>query len=318
MRRVFNLLVILALLLGLSGTNPPVQAQTGEDPQARAQVLLNTMTPEERVGQLFLVSFKGSDLKPDSPIATLINKYHIGGVMLSAADDNFTGPDGTLNQAYSLISQLQTLEFDTSLTTQRTPTGIAFLPAYVPLFVGISQEGDLAPYDQIINGLTPLPNEMAIGATWKPELAQKVGEVLGQELSALGFNLFLGPSLDVLDLQYSEGNEDLGTRTFGGDPYWVSEMGIAYIQGLHTGSNNRMTVIAKHFPGRGSSDRPAEEEVATVRKTLDQMKEVELAPFFAVTNGLLESSQTADGFPGFPYPLSIPGNHPASDPPGQF
>jgi beta-N-acetylhexosaminidase len=296
MRRVFNLLVILALLLGLSGNNQPVQAQTEDGPLSRAQALLNTLTPEERVGQLFLVSFKGSDLKPDSPIATLINKYHIGGVMLSAADDNFTGPDGTLNQAYSLISQLQTLEFDTSLTTQRTPTGIAFLPAYVPLFVGISQEGDLAPYDQIINGLTPLPDQMAIGATWKPELAKKVGEVLGQELSALGFNFFLGPSLDVLDLQYSEGNEDLGTRTFGGDPYWVSEMGIAYIQGLHTGANNRMTVIAKHFPGRGSSDRPAEEEVATVRKTLDQMKEVELVPFFAVTNGSLESSQTADGF----------------------
>ena len=75
MRRVFNLLVILALLLGLSGNNPPVQAQTGEEPQARAQILLNTMTPEERVGQLFLVSFNGSELKPDSPIATLINKY---------------------------------------------------------------------------------------------------------------------------------------------------------------------------------------------------------------------------------------------------
>ena len=296
MRRGWNLLFILTLLLGLGGTYQAAGAQTETDPFIQAQELLITMTPEERVGQLFLVSFAGSDIKQDAPITTLINKYHIGGVILSRADDNFTGPDNSLNQAYALINQLQTQEFNASLASQRTPTGISFLPAYIPLFVGISQEGDLAPTDQIINGMTELPNQMAIGATWKPELAEKVGTVLGKELSALGFNLLLGPSLDVLEKLDSEGSEDLGTRTFGGDPFWVSEMGTAYIQGLHTGSQNRMAVIAKHFPGRGSADRPAEFEVATVRKSLDQMIEVDLAPFFAVTDGSLESAQTADGF----------------------
>ena len=51
---------------------------------------------------------------------------------------------------------------------------------YVPLFVGISQEGDGAPHDQILSGLTPLPNAMAIGATWKTEMAQQVGAGDGQ------------------------------------------------------------------------------------------------------------------------------------------
>ena len=119
---------------------------------------------------------------------------------------------------------------------------------YVPLFIGISQEGDGAPNDQILSGLTALPNAMAIGATWNTELAQQMGAVLGSELSALGFNLFLGPSLDVVESPKPSAQIDLGTRVFGGDPFWVGEMGRAYIAGLHTGSNARMMVVCQAFP----------------------------------------------------------------------
>ena len=59
---------------------------------------------------------------------------------------------------------------------------------------------------------------------------------MGQELAALGFNLYLGLSLDVLTLPNTNLNADLNTRVFGGDPYWVGEMGRAYISGLHGGS----------------------------------------------------------------------------------
>jgi beta-N-acetylhexosaminidase len=72
-------------------------------------------------------------------------------------------------------------------------------------------------------------------------------------------------------------------------------MGRAFISGLHTGSDGRMLVVAKHFPGLGSSDRPADEEVATVRKSLEQLKQIELAPFFAVTGKATDSLSTVDG-----------------------
>jgi beta-N-acetylhexosaminidase len=135
---------------------------------------------------------------------------------------------------------------------------------------------------------------MAIGATWKTELAEEVGQVLGSELSALGFNLLLGPSLDVVESPNPSAQTDLGPRVFGGDPFWVGEMGKAYINGLHTGSDNRMVVIAKHFPGRGASDRSPEEEVATVRKPLQQLEQVELLPFFEVTTST-QPAENADG-----------------------
>ncbi|HND50419.1 MAG TPA: glycoside hydrolase family 3 N-terminal domain-containing protein, partial [Anaerolineales bacterium] len=88
---------------------------------------------------------------------------------------------------------------------------------------------------------------------------------------------------------------DLGTRVFGGDPFWVGEMARAYINGLHTGSNGNMLVIAKHFPGAGGADRLPQEEVATVRKSLEQLKQVEFAPFFAVTGNATLPSETVDG-----------------------
>jgi beta-N-acetylhexosaminidase len=119
--------------------------------------------------------------------------------------------------------------------------------------------------------------------------------VAGQELSSIGFNLFLGPSLDVLDSPEATLANGLDANVFGGDPYWVGVMGSAYINGLHTGSSGRMLVIAENFPGSGSADRPAGEEPATVVKPLDQLKQVELAPFFAVTGNAQSPQSTVDG-----------------------
>jgi beta-N-acetylhexosaminidase len=263
---------------------------------AAASVVLRSLTPEEKVGQLFLVTFHGKQVSESSPIYDLISSYHIGGVILSSANDNFTGPDNTALDAQQLINQLQDVAW--TATNQNSADKSADKTAaanYIPLFVGLSQEGDGYPNDQILSGLTQLPNNMAIGATWNTEEAQKVGTVLGQELDALGVNLLLGPSLDVLDRRYSEGGDDLGARTFGGDPYWVSEMGKAYIDGLHEGSQDRLAVIATHFPGLGASDRLPQDEVATVRKSLDQLKQFDLAPFAAVTGNAPDQNSTTDG-----------------------
>ncbi|MDO9349563.1 MAG: glycoside hydrolase family 3 N-terminal domain-containing protein, partial [Anaerolineales bacterium] len=265
-------------------------------PSARAQALLEKLAAEERVGQLFLVTFTGSSVDEKSQIYDLILHHHIGGVVLLAANDNFVAAPDTVSEAYRLISQLQAIEWQgsqqpsTNTTTSEQP-----ISAYIPLFIATSQEGDGYLNDQILTGLTPLPDLMAIGATWQPSLAEQVGTVAGKELSALGFNMYFGPSLDVLESPGALVGGGLGARVFGGDPYWVGQMGKAYIKGIHTGSEGRMLVIAKHFPGRGSSDRPTSQEVATIRKSLEQLKQIELAPFFAVTGNAPDAQRTADG-----------------------
>lgn len=294
----FRFLPIISIFLLLASFAPGFAAPLAQtdDAKDRAQALLDTLTPEERVGQLFLITFIGTDVSNPSQIYDLIVNHHVGGVILQAANDNFASHPQTIPSIFQLTRQLQTAEWSASQSNQADPvTTQEFTPAFIPLFIGISQEGDDAPYDQILNGLTPLPSQLALGATWNPDLSQQVGAVLGDELSALGFNLLLGPSLDVLENPHPQGSGDLGVRTFGGDPFWVGEMGRAYVRGVHQGSQGRLAVIAKNFPGHGGSDRLPEEEVATVRKVLEQLEQIELPPFFAVTGNAPSPDATADG-----------------------
>jgi beta-N-acetylhexosaminidase len=282
-------LVTLVFCLTLIVPINPVRAESPTPSANRglAKTLLASMSPEEKVGQLFMVTFSGTDTSTESQIHDLIVNRHVGGVMLSAANGNFSTSQETPAEVYALTQSLQKLAIDVNATGQ---------PAHgIPVFLGISQEGDLYPNDQILSGLTALPDEMAIGATWKPEMARNAGAVAGDELRRLGFNFYLGPSLDVLDNSTGSRVDDLGVRSFGGDPFWVGEMGKNYIAGLHEGSKGGMVVISKHFPGRGGSDRPADDEVATVRKSLEQLKQIELAPFFSTTNVKNSPETITDG-----------------------
>ena len=287
--RVLSFFTLIMLLLSLAWPSFGVQAQSDE--AQKAAQLLAKLTPEERVGQLFLVTFNGTEITPESQIYDLITNYHIGGVALTANNDNFLPAPDTLSGTYHLLETLQRAEWDQSIN----PPDQSLPHSYIPLWVGVAQEGGGAPNDEILSGLTSLPDQMALGATWNPQLANESGQVMGSELTTLGFNLYLGLSLDVLTNPSASLSADLSTRVFGGDPYWVGEMGRAFIEGMRTGSKGRMAVIAKHFPGRGGTDRPTEQEVATVRRSLEELKQIELAPFFAVTGNALTPESVADG-----------------------
>jgi len=280
------MIVRLSTLVGFAAA---LVALTAAPPRDLAQDLLSEMTPEQRVGQLFLVTFKGAMPDEEAPIFGLIRDHHIGGVVLRAAEDNFVGPPDTLTAARTLTSTLQTASYQAAAGSEGEIT-------YIPLVIGITQEGNGPPYSEIMSGLSDLPSQMAIGATWDPGFARQVGETLGAELGELGINLLLGPSLDVLVDPTRVALADLGVRSFGGDSYWVSLMGRAMIEGVHLGSEGRLAVVPRHFPGLGGSDRPIREEISTVRKSLVQLQQIELEPFFAVTGSAPgEDAAVADG-----------------------
>ncbi len=77
--------------------------------------MLDKMTPEEKVGQLFLVTFTGSTANEKSQIYDLITHHHVGGVVLRAENDNFVAAPDTVSTAYQLIAQLQDDEWQASL-----------------------------------------------------------------------------------------------------------------------------------------------------------------------------------------------------------
>jgi beta-N-acetylhexosaminidase len=281
--------LVIQLVLGL----PPSQAQETDPLDLRVDRLMERMSPADRVGQLFLVTFQGRDVSAESDIADLILNYRVGGVVLSTLNGNIINDGNTPVDMALMTGQLQELAMSATQPPEssapETPTPTISAP-FVPLLVAVEHEGDAYPFTSLINGFTPIPDNMAIGATWEPDHAYTVGTIVGRELAAVGVNLLLGPSLDVLDRPRPAGRGDLGTRSFGGDPFWVSKMGQAYIAGVHEGSrldpdtdvHGRVAVVSKHFPGHGGSDRRVNQEVPVVQKTLDQLKQIELAPFIAV------------------------------------
>ena len=319
---LFTLMLMTALLV-TAGRPYRVEAQESEPDlalEAQVEQIFTALTPNERVGQLFMVSFSGRNTDPDSNIARLIQEYHLGGVVLSARNQNFINIGDVPTQVQTLTNDLQTLVRTPPGTTLPvsgpnipTPTAPP-LPgssaaAPPPLFIAVSHEGDGFPYTQLRSGLTNIPSQMALGATWNQENVQQVGQVVGQELSRVGVNMLFGPSLDVLDTPRPERGGGLGVRTFGGHPFWVGKLGQAYIQGVHEGSNHQVLTIARHFPGFGSSDRKINQGVPTILKSLDDLRRTELAPFFAVTNqasnnpdsladGLMTAHVRYQGLPG--------------------
>ncbi|MFN8472915.1 MAG: glycoside hydrolase family 3 N-terminal domain-containing protein [Anaerolineae bacterium] len=263
---------MLALLAALAFvTRASVQAQGGVE-DSMVQSIINRMSVEEKVGQLFLVTFQGNDVGAASDIAGLIRDYKVGGVVISPSNGNFRNEGDTPQQVAQLTNALQ------NLTLQTNPSNP------VPLFVAVEQTGDGYPYTALRNDFTPLPSPMALGATWSDVSSMDVGRIVGQELAAVGVNMLLGPSLDVLAMPRPNQSGDLGVRAFGGDPQWVGRNARAYIQGVHQGSVARVATVAQHFPGIGASDRSSDDEVATVDRPETDLRRVDLAPFLQVTS----------------------------------
>lgn len=289
---------ILALLLVVLITVvPPLRAQEpASDPVLD---LMAQMSPEAKVGQLVLVTFPGTELTDESEILTLIRNYQVGGVLLRPGNGNF-GPSGiSATDMVSMTTRLQTVAWESAFPTSAAPPDEEIVQSstpFIPLLIAIqASDTGLAPFSYI-SGTTRLPTPLSLGATWNPALSKATGDVLGRELVALGINVYLGPDLDVLYTPRPGDPADLSTRVFGGDPFWVGEMGTAYIEGLHTGSEGRLLVVPRHLPGLGSADRPLENEVPTVQKPLEQLKQIELVPFFAASKELPGALRAADGF----------------------
>ncbi|WP_282135218.1 beta-xylosidase [Seonamhaeicola maritimus] len=98
---------------------------------------------------------------------------------------------------------------------------------------------------------TVYPQAVACASTWEPELIKKMASQTALEARALGVTHCYSPNLDVYagDARYGRVEE-----SYGEDPYLVSRMGVAFIQGLQgTGEEqfdeNHVIATAKHFVG---------------------------------------------------------------------
>lgn len=261
--------------------------QGAASPEQRAEDIVAKMknTPEWMVGQVCMVSIWGYDFGPEylrpaqvqerwEKTVRLIRDYHVGSVLL--LESNFSNVDKAWTPPTT--EQVASISYELQRVAKDVPEGMHPLP----LFIAIDQEGDGYPWTRIRNGVVPIPSNMAIGATWNLAFAEKVGEIVGRQLSLLGINMLLGP---VLDVNTDPVRDAMGERCFGGNPYFVGRMGRAYIRGVHKGAGDRpLAVVAKHWPGHGDCDALSDYQIAPVTRTLQELAENELVPFLMVIN----------------------------------
>ena len=141
--------------------------------------------------------------------------------------------------------------------------------------VAVDQEG--GPVQRFREGFTRLPPLAAIGAVYDRDpddairLAEEHAWVMASEMRAIGVDFSFAPVVDL-----ARGNAAIGLRAFHADPAVASELGQAYVRGMHLGG---MAAVLKHFPGHGSVPADTHKAQAIDPRPLEQIRRDDLRPF---------------------------------------
>jgi len=223
---------------------------------------------EDKIGQMILVGFRGTDETNSSGIISAIKDVKIGGVVFFDYDipsKSYVRNIINSNQVKNLITYLKS-ESD------------------MPLFVAVDAEGGLVNRLKQKYGFLDIesPKEMAKNNSVGEEATK-----LAAELKDMGFNFDFAP---VVDVDINPQNPVIGglERSFSSDYNEVIVSAEAFITALH---EKGIITSAKHFPGHGSST--SDSHLGMVDVT-DTYKQDELNPYKSLQKaGLLDTVMTA-------------------------
>lgn len=123
---------------------------------------------------------------------------------------------------------------------------------------------------------SPYPGNAALGAVGDAALTRRTYRAIGTELASVGINLNLAPTVDV---NTTDDNPVIGTRSFGADPAVVATHACAAVVGLQ---DARVAACAKHYPGHGATAEDSHLLMPTVDASVDVLRARDLPPFAAV------------------------------------
>lgn len=288
--------VLVTAVLGAANASEQSRTERAiyKDPAApveqRVHDLISRMTLEEKIAQITAVWTRKNELldakgKFDPDAAQRLYPAGIG---------HFTRPQDRQGVGSPLKTpfrdERETVDLINAIqrhATRNTRLGIPVL---------FHEEG---LHGYAARGATHFPQSIALASSWDPQLLERVFTVVGREIRARGVHLVLAPVVDVArDPRWGRIEE-----TYGEDPYLVSALGVAAVQGFQGRTlpldKDRVFATLKHMTGHGQPESGTNVGPANISERI--LREVFFPPFKAAVaanaQAVMASYNEIDGVP---------------------
>ncbi len=250
-----GILVVLLIVALISGGEeepapdrpPAAPAADQQEPRLPrgAADAMDGMAVEDKVAQLFLFGFEGTD--KDAEIFSRMRKMDLGGLVPTSRN-------------YRSRNQLEGLTDEAAAVAKRAK--------HVPPWIMARQPGGE------FSAFGDLPPEVPPAETESAAAAAKAASEAAKALLSVGVNGLLGPPLDVAP----EEGGSLEGQAYSDLPEEVTEYTRATVEAY---DRAKLFAAAEHFPGLGGASLSPEVGPASVGLTLEDLEERDLRPFRA-------------------------------------
>lgn len=243
LRKSLLVLFIFIATLGYAQNIEPLIAKDSVAQKKWVDSIFNSMTIDEKIGQLFMVSaYSNKDEQHKKSIEKLIDNYHIGGLIFMQGTPR---KQALLNNHYQTVSK-------------------------TPLLIGFDGEWGL---DMRLKNTYRFPWNMTLGAIRDQNLIKEFGIQVAQHAKRLGIHINFAP---VVDININPKNPIIGNRSFGENKYNVTEKAQAFIKGLQS---QHVMASAKHFPGHGDTETDSHKSLPILNFDYNRLDSIELYPY---------------------------------------
>lgn len=206
--------------------------------------VFNSLTPKERIGQLFLVrAHTNLGQKFIDSVGTVVKNEQVGGLVVFQG-----GPVRHLD----MINNYQKV-------------------SKVPLLVTIDGEWGLGM--RLPDSTQSFPYQMTLGALQDNSLIYDMGRDAAKDFLRLGIHFNFAPTVDINN---NPKNPVIGFRSFGDNKENVTVKSAAYMKGMIDGG---VLASIKHFPGHGDTDVDSHYDLPKLSFTRQRLNELEIYPF---------------------------------------
>lgn len=213
-----------------------------------ADSVFQKMTPDERLGQLFMIpAYPEQGNSNKEKVSNLIKKYNIGGIIFFKSEPK---KQAELTNYYQSISK-------------------------TPIMIAGDYEWGLS---MRISNTVIYPRQMMLGAIQNDLLINAFGSEIARQCKRISININFAP---VIDVNNNSNNPVINSRSFGENKENVARKGMAYMIGLQS---NRILSVGKHFPGHGDTDTDSHKNLPIIKHSKNRLDTLELFPYKRLIN----------------------------------